>query len=252
MIQPAVLRRFADTFASRGFDARAFLPSYGMAEVCVGLSFGRRFAGFRTDRFGPREFVVCGQAIDGHRLQIRGESGLPLGERHVGRIFAKGPSIMPGYFLKTEESLKVLDDHGWLNTGDLGYWCAGELVVTGRAKDLIIANGRNIWPQDIEWVIEALPRLRRGDACAFSVDSGAGEEVVVLVQGVPAQSPEVESLIGSIRQTVKETAGVDCRIQLVSRQVGLPLTSSGKLSRALAKARFVTGGYADAVGRFHV
>lgn len=246
MIQPDVLRRFAKTFASRGFDARAFLPSYGMAEVCVGLSFTRRFTGFRTDLFGAREFVVCGRAMDGHLLQIRGEYGLPLGERHVGRIFAKGPSVMPGYFLNTEESVKVLDAAGWLDTGDLGYWSDGELVVTGRAKDLIIVNGRNIWPQDIEWAIEALPRLRRGDACAFSVDGGAGEEVVVLVQGVPAQSPEIEELVGSIRQAVKESAGVDCRIHLVSRQVGLPMTSSGKLSRSLAKARFVTGDYGAA------
>jgi len=70
--------------------------------------------------------------------------------------------------------------HGWLDTGDLGYWSEGELVVTGRAKDLIIVNGRNIWPQDIEWAIEALPRLRRGDACAFSLQTVDSEEVVVL------------------------------------------------------------------------
>ncbi len=213
-----------------------------MAEVCVGLSFVHRFEGFRTDRFGQRDFVVCGRAMDGHEIQIRGESGLALAERHIGRIFAKGPSVMPGYFLKTEESLQVLD-HGWLDTGDLGYWSEGELVVTGRAKDLIIINGRNIWPQDIEWAVEALPRLRRGDACAFSVDSGAGEEVVVLVLGFTGEAAEIEALVGTIRQTVKQTAGVDCRIQLVSRQVGLPLTSSGKLSRTLAKTKFVEGGY---------
>ncbi|CAN5904322.1 fatty acyl-AMP ligase [soil metagenome] len=243
MIQPAVLRRFSETFAPCGFDARAFLPSYGMAEVCVGLSLGRRFEGFRTDHFGQREFVVCGHAMDGHQMQIRGESGLPLAERHIGRIFAKGPSVMPGYFLKTEESRQVLD-HGWLDTGDLGYWSDGELVVTGRAKDLIIVNGRNIWPQDIEWAVEALPRLRRGDACAFSVDSGAGEEVVVLVLGYTGDPSEIEALLSSIRQTVRQTAGVDCHVRLVSRQVGLPLTSSGKLSRTIAKATFVGGGYA--------
>ena len=244
MIQPSVLRRFADAFASRGFDTRAFMPSYGMAEVCVGLTFGGRFTGFRTDRLNGREFVACGRPMDGHLVQVRGASGMPLAERHVGRIFAQGPSVMPGYYLKTEESREVLDD-GWLDTDDLGYWCNGELVITGRAKDLMIVNGRNIWPQDIEWAVEALPRLRRGDACAFSLDAvdGSAEEVVVLVQGFPAEPDEIEVLLGNIRQVVKEAAGIDCRIELVSRQIGLPLTSSGKLSRTHAKAQFLNGAF---------
>jgi fatty-acyl-CoA synthase len=243
MIQPSVLRRFAETLASWGFDQRAFLPSYGMAEVCVGFSFGQRFAGFRTERIGAREFVSCGRPMDGHHVQIRGESGVLLGDRHVGRISVQGPSVMPGYFLKTQETRQVLAD-GWLDTGDLGYTINGELVVTGRAKDLIIVNGRNIWPQDIEWAIEALPRMRRGDACAFSIDSGTGECVIVLVKYSSSDAAELEGLKGTIRQTVREMAGVDCRIELLSRKVGLPLTSSGKLSRSLARVKFLAGEYA--------
>ena len=243
MIQPAVLQRFADAFAANGFDSRAFLASYGMAEVCVGLSISDRFTGLRTDRLNEREFVLCGRPMDGHRAQVRGESGMPLAERRVGRIFVNGPSVMPGYFLRTEESRAVLDD-GWLDTGDLGYFCDGELVITGRAKDLIIVNGRNIWPQDIEWAIEALPGLRRGDACAFSVEAGEGEQVVVLVQSFAGEAQVMNELAGSIRQIVKETVGVECRIELISRQGGLPLTSSGKLSRTRAKAEYLAGSYA--------
>jgi fatty-acyl-CoA synthase len=251
MIQTAVLQRFAETFAANGFDPRAFLASYGMAEVCVGLSISDRFTGLRTDRMDEREFVLCGRPMDGHRAQVRGESGMPLAERRVGRIFVNGPSVMPGYFLRTEESLAVLDD-GWLDTGDLGYFCDGELVITGRAKDLIIINGRNIWPQDIEWAIEALPGLRRGDACAFSVEGAnggdGGEEVVVLVQSFAGEAQVMSELAGSIRQIVKETVGVECRIELISRQGGLPLTSSGKLSRTRAKAEFLAGSYATLGG----
>jgi fatty-acyl-CoA synthase len=242
LIQAPVLQRFAETFAPAGFDSRAFLPSYGMAELCVGLSFGRRFGGFKVDRFGTRDFVVCGHALPGHRVEIRDESGAAVSDRRVGRLFVQGPSVMPGYFDEPEATARVLKD-GWLDTGDLGFWSDGEIVVTGRAKDLIIVNGRNIWPQDIEWAIEALPRLRQGDACAFSVESGAGEEVVVIVQSYVGDAEELEALTGSIRQTVKETAGVDCRIELISRKFGLPLTSSGKLSRSRAKARFVAGDY---------
>ena len=242
LIQAPVLQRFADTFATVGFDARAFMPSYGMAELCVGLSFGPRFGGFRIDTVGKRDFVSCGRPMDGHRVEIRNESGAPLPDGQVGRLFVEGPSVMPGYIDEPEATARVLRN-GWLDTGDLGYWSDGEIVVTGRAKDLIIVNGRNIWPQDIEWAIEALPRLRQGDACAFSVESGAGEEVVVLVQSYVGDADELEALTGSIRQTVKETAGVDCRIELISRKFGLPLTSSGKLSRTHAKAKFIAGGY---------
>jgi fatty-acyl-CoA synthase len=242
LIQAPVLQRFADTFAAVGFDARAFMPSYGMAELCVGLSFGPRFGGFRIDTVGKRDFVSCGQPMAGHRVEIRDESGASVQERQIGRLFVEGPSVMPGYIDEPEATARVLKN-GWLDTGDLGYWSDGEIVVTGRAKDLIIVNGRNIWPQDIEWAIEALPRLRQGDACAFSVESGAGEEVVVLVQSYVGDADELEALIGSIRQTVKETAGVDCRIELISRKFGLPLTSSGKLSRTHAKAKFIAGGY---------
>ncbi len=93
---------------------------------------------------------------------------------------------MPGYFQKAEESARVLRD-GWLDTGDLGYWHKGELVITGRAKDLIIVNGRNIWPQDIEWAVEALPQVGRGDACAFSVDGDTAEAIVVIVEAYPSE-----------------------------------------------------------------
>ena len=149
---------------------------------------------------------------------------------------------MPGYFGEAEDSARVLAD-GWLDTGDLGYWCDGELVITGRAKDLIIVNGRNIWPQDIEWAVEALSGLRRGDACAFSTDIEEGEQVVVLVQASAGDADVREALIGNIRQTVRETAGIDCRVELISRRIGLPLTSSGKLSRSRAKAQLLAGAY---------
>ena len=248
MIQLPVLRRFAEAFKAAGFDERAFMPSYGMAEVCVGLSFGAPFGGVKTDTFTDpqtgrsRDFVVCGKVMAGHRVEIRDEAGTPLGERHVGRLFVRGPSVMPGYFQMTEESARVLRD-GWLDTGDLGYWHKGELVITGRAKDLIIVNGRNIWPQDIEWAVEALPQVSRGDACAFSIDDGDVETVVVVVQAYPSEAAEREALVGDIRQAVKEAVGVDGRVVLIKRQPGLPRTSSGKLSRTHAKSKFAAGDY---------
>ena len=245
MIQAAALERFAARFAPAGFDRRAFLASYGMAELCVGLSFGHRFGGVQFDGVGKRRFAVCGAVLPGHRVEIRDRDGIIAGERRIGRLFVHGPSVMPGYFGRPEASAAVLVD-GWLDTGDLGYWRDGELVITGRAKDLIIVNGRNIWPQDIEWAVEALPHLRRGDACAFAVEQDEGGEVVLLVQCHAESEAERAELIGVIREVVKQTAGIDCRIVLMSRRHRLPLTSSGKLSRTRARDNFVAGAYAAA------
>jgi fatty-acyl-CoA synthase len=250
MIQPAVLQRFADSFSRAGFDPRAFLPSYGMAEVCVGLSFVRPFTGLRLDRptdqraGSDRAFVICGRVLSGHRIEIRDPEGAVVGDGRIGRLFVSGPSVMPGYFPPSEDSTDVLRD-GWLDTGDLGYWSGDEIVITGRAKDLIIVNGRNIWPQDIEWSVEALPSLRRGDACAFSVDDGEAEAVVIVVQAPPADGAADGTLEGDIKQKTREAFGVDGRVVLISRRLGLPLTSSGKLSRSATKARFLAGGYAQ-------
>ena len=248
MIQLPVLQRFAEAFSAAGFDERAYMPSYGMAEVCVGLSFGAPFGGVKTDEFTDpqsgqtRAFVVCGRVMADHAVEIRAEDGTPLGERQVGRLFVRGPSVMPGYFQNPGESTRVLND-GWLDTGDLGYSHEGELVITGRAKDLIIVNGRNIWPQDIEWAVEALPQVGRGDACAFSIDEGDTETVVVIVQAYPSEPAERETLLGNIKQVVKEAVGVDGRVALIKRQPGLPRTSSGKLSRTQARSKFVAGDY---------
>jgi fatty-acyl-CoA synthase len=242
MIRPTALHRFADAFACRGFDDRAFMASYGLAEVCVGLSFGHRFGGLTTNRRSAREFVLCGRVLADHRVEIRDDAGRPLGEREIGHLFVHGRSVMRGYFGEEAESNRALAG-GWLDTGDLGYWCGGELVITGRAKDLIIVNGRNIWPQDIEWAVEALSGLRRGDACAFSSDTEEGEQVIVLVQVSAGSADERNILIGNIRQTVRETAGIDCRVELISRRIGLPLTSSGKLSRSRARAQLLAGVY---------
>jgi fatty-acyl-CoA synthase len=251
MIQPSVLQRFAETFEEAGFDRRAFFPSYGMAEVCVGLSFVQPFTGVRIDQLDDaapgqrRDFVVCGRPLPGHDVEIRPAEGLALGQRQVGRLFVRGPSVMPGYFPVTVDGAEVLQG-GWFDTGDLGYWTHDEIVITGRAKDLLIVNGRNIWPQDIEWRIETLPQVRRGDVCVFSVYSGEAESVVIVVQASPVEPFAREALEGDIRQKAKEAFGVDGRVVMISRQLGLPLTSSGKLSRSAAKATYLAGGYATA------
>jgi fatty-acyl-CoA synthase len=265
MVRPDVLDRFARTFEPKGFKRSAFIPSYGMAEVCLAITFCPHDTGVRTDSVDrtalaegqralpasdprdsqrARRFVICGKVLPGHELQVRDEAGKVLADREVGRIFIKGPSVTPGYFGEPEATREVLSADGWLDTGDLGYWLAGEIVVTGRAKDLIIVNGRNVWPQDIEWAIEAQKLVKSGDAAAFSVDTADGERVVVAVVARVSGDEAKAALARDVAGAVREAVAVDCEIVLVPPAVGLPMTSSGKLSRARAKANYQAGQYA--------
>jgi fatty-acyl-CoA synthase len=190
-----------------------------------------------------RRFVVCGKVLPDHQLEVRDETGKVLADREVGRIFVKGPSIMPGYFAEPDATREVLSTDGWLDTGDLGYALAGEIVVTGRAKDLIIINGRNVWPQDIEWAIEAQKVIKNGDSAAFSIDTAEGERVVVAVVARVAGDEAKAALARDVAGAVREAVAVDCDVALVAPAVGLPTTSSGKLSRARAKANYLAGLY---------
>ena len=263
MVQPPVLTRFARSFAPAGFRETAFVPSYGMAETCLAIAFAPARDGLRLDRIlrsglaegiatpAPadaddhvaRVMAICGPALPEHQLEVRDESGAVLPERRVGRVFVRGPSVMPGYFGQLEASAAVLGADGWLDTGDLGYMVGGEIVITGRAKDLIIVNGRNIWPQDLEWAVETLPGLRRGDVAAFAVPDDAGaDEVVVLVQARLSDAAARDALRHAVEGAVREQAAIDCRAVLVPPHA-LPQTSSGKLSRTRARNQYLQGLY---------
>jgi len=164
-----------------------------------------------------------------------------LPELSVGRVFARGPSLMQHYFREPEETARVLSADGWLDTGDLGYFNQGDLVLTGRAKDLIILNGRNIWPQDLEWSVESeIDALRSGDVAAFSTSGESDEAVVVLVQ-CRTKDPEVRlALANDVKALIRARHSVEATVALVGAHA-LPQTSSGKLSRAKAKALYISG-----------
>lgn len=260
MIHPEWLTKFAETLAPAGFDARAFLPCYGMAECSLAVSFAPVGSGFEVDfveadrlaLFGeavsaPAErpgrkrsaFVNCGRPLPGYEVEIRDAAGRPLPDRHCGRIFLRGPSIMSGYFGNPEATREVLSEDGWLNTGDLGYRLNGSFYLTGRAKDLLIISGRNIWPQDIEHLAEQQPELRATDSSAFSVPGGDGQEAAVLVvQCRDTDSSVLASLAQRLRSAVYEELGIECLIDVVPPHT-LPRTSSGKLSRSSARKQFL-------------
>lgn len=260
MVRPGPLLSFVERYAAAGFSPEAFVPSYGMAEATLALTMAPVGAGLRFDTIDvdrmerdgvvkpgtgarSRAFVRCGRVLPAHELQVRGDTGALVPEGHVGKIFVRGPSLMKGYFGEPEASARVLGADGWLDTGDLGYLVEGEIVPTGRAKDLILLNGRNVWPQDLEWSAESeVERLRSGDVAAFSVDRDEGEQLVVLVQ-VRSGDPEVRrTLTDDVAALLRARHGVEARVELVGAHA-LPQTSSGKLSRSKARALFLAGAF---------
>jgi fatty-acyl-CoA synthase len=139
----------------------------------------------------------------------------------------------------------VVTADGWLDTGDMGYLIDGRLVVTGRSKDLIIFNGRNIWPQDLEWAIEHLEGVRSGDVAAFAVtDAEDRERVVVVVECRPSGPAQRRQLRQAVKATVQKVASVECEVVLAPSG-SLTFTTSGKLSRAAAKANYLSGAIKD-------
>ena len=264
IIKIASLNNFSKIFAPHGFRRESFLPSYGMAEAALGLTFSPLGAGPRTevvdiDRLRDeqtaaapaagarmREFVICGKPLPDHEIEIRGEADSVLPDGRVGQIFARGPSLMTGYFGDPEETARVLSPDGWLDTGDLGYMRGGEVVVTGRVKDLIIVNGRNIWPQDIEWSVEThVDGVKEGGVAAFQLidegEDGPEQERVGLVVECRRREPaERDVLRAATSATVRKVCGIEALITLCAPGA-LPRTSSGKLSRSKTRDMFLAG-----------
>src|SRR5262249_32417687 len=154
--------------------------------------------------------AACGRPFPGHDLQIVDTDGVPCRPREVGEIVVRGPSVMRGYDHDAEATKATLKD-GWLHTGDLGYLVDGELFVCGRLKDLIIANGRNYRPVDIEHQASEVRGLRRGRVVAFSVaaDGGDGaERVVVCAEAKRAPEAQRAELATAVATRVREAFGL--------------------------------------------
>ena len=258
MIRPDVMQSFVDIFAEAGFKASSFLPSYGLAEATLAVTVMPPGEGIVVQMVeetllaggGPgerdrpqryRAVVNCGKPVREMEVEIRGDDGSRLSEHEIGRVFCRGTSVMVGYFRDEEATRACLDEDHWLDTGDMGYLSEGYLYVVGRAKDMIIINGKNHWPQDIEWAVEQLPGFKAGDIAAFSITTPGGEETpAVLVQCRTSDADERGRLRDRIRERVRAITGINCVIELVPPR-SLPRTSSGKLSRAKARNLYLSG-----------
>ncbi|MBI2373976.1 MAG: fatty acyl-AMP ligase [Deltaproteobacteria bacterium] len=263
-INPETLRGFIEGFSAAKLRREAVMPCYGMAEATLAMSFDRYsepFSTFKVDREvfeheqravaaeGERpslEFVGCGWPFRGHELSILADDGRVLPDNAVGEIAFRGPSVTGGYFKNDEATTRsfdvvargATDSEGWLRTGDLGFMTNGQVFVTGRAKDLIILNGRNYAPQAIEWEVEQVDGIRKGNVVAFARRGRDTEELVVVAE---TRESHKDALGKRVAAHVKSSLGLVVSEVVMLGPGGLPKTSSGKLQRKKTKDDFVLG-----------
>ncbi len=252
-INARLLVAFANVVKDMGFNPKAFVACYGMAECGLAVSFAPLGGGLKVDQVDKAlittlgravptdneqdslELVDCGRLLPSYQYRITDGAGQQQPDRQCGHIQVKGPSVMRGYFNDPEATRLVLSADGWLDTGDIGYCVEGHLYVTARSKDVIIVHGRNIWPQDLEQLAESCPGVRHGDTTAFEVTRPDSDPLVVIVVETKRPDPELRKTISA---KVSSSFGVSCHVELVPPKT-LPKTSSGKLSRATARLGFL-------------
>ncbi len=262
-IRPEPLGRFAEVLEPSGFHPNAFLACYGMAECSLAVTFSALDQGLGVDivdsehlsynhvaipersslsqRSSQRcnTYVDCGVPLPDFQIDIRDDHNKQLPERSLGTVFVRGPSVMSGYFGDAEATRDTLSADGWLNTGDLGYRIGDRLVITGRQKDLIIVNGRNVWPQDLEYLAEQQSEVRTGDAIAFAAPDLDGKDTAILMVQCRETDPTKRAdLVARLRRLVRVEIGVECSVELAPLHT-LPRTSSGKLSRSRARSNYM-------------
>jgi FkbH-like protein len=278
-VRAATLARFAEAFASCGFDAAAFHPCYGLAEATLVVSAGRAGTGSppvcrldaaaleegRVEPVSPispeenrrtRTLVSCGRALlDVAVVEPESSPGVPgisCPPGRIGEIWVAGACIAAGYWERPEETAAAFGARlaggtgPYLRTGDLGFVQDGELFVTGRLKDLVILRGRNHYPQDLERTAEAShPELRPGGGAAFSIEDGGEERLVLVLERTRKGQAPVEEAAAAVRRALAAEHGVTPFDVVLIRPETLPRTTSGKVRRRACRDAYVSGGLAE-------
>jgi amino acid adenylation domain-containing protein len=256
-VREDTMSAFIERHAPAGFQARAVLACYGLAEATLYVAGARRDGGMVVQRFDAEALarrhvaadgqgvalVGCGGVARGHALRIADpETGEPLGPDAIGEIWAAGPSIAAGYWGRPEASDQAFverDGRRWLRTGDLGFCSEGQLMVSGRLKDMVIVRGHNIYPQDVERAVETeVEAVRKGRVAAFAVQVGGQEGVGVAAEvsyGLQKLVP-VQALVDGIGSAVAAQCGQSPAVVVLLNPGALPKTSSGKLQRQACRA----------------
>lgn len=261
-ISLALSEEFLDRLAPVGLARSTIFPVYGLAEATLAVTFpaageiiqGIRLAreasglGDRVQETGGEEAMVtvgCGRPLPGVEVRITGADGGGLPEDHVGRVWIRGDNVTEGYLDDPAATAAALQGEGWLDTGDLGFMRDGALHITGRLKDLVIVNGQNLYPHDLE---ESLQSALGVDALRVAVAAvqraGAAEEAAVFMvhRGDPASFADTAV---AARQHLSDVYGIGVDLVVPVQQI--PRTTSGKVQRARLAADLLAGDFDEAL-----
>ena len=259
-VRAETLERFATRFAPYGFRRDALLPVYGLAEATLAVSVPKLGTGYKVDRIGRAafetggqaqpattddtaalEFVNAGKPVPGVQVRIVDADGQNLSERKEGRLWFRGESATSGYFHNPTATKELMRDGDWLDSGDLAYWADGEIYVTGRAKDIIIKAGRNLYPHEVEEIAGRVQGVRTGCVVAFGAnDARTGSERLVV-------TAEVRDMAGAkrieeeISHGIADALGMPPDLVVLLPPQSIPKTSSGKLRRRETQRLFTEG-----------
>lgn len=260
-VSAQTINRFHGRFAAHGFRIHAMKPVYGLAEVSLGLAFPptdgppqvdhiSREALMRrgqavpvdTDADAALHIVAAGRPLPGYEIRIVDDVGYEAAERREGRLEFRGPSTTQGYF-RNPEATKNLFNGDWLDSGDMGYMADGTVYLTGRAKDMVIRAGRNIYPQELEEALNDVPGLRRGCSAVFgSPDPLNGtERLVVLCETRETDSDKLEALRSRVNDIVVDLLGMPADDIVLAPPGSVLKTSSGKIRRGASRERYEQG-----------
>jgi fatty-acyl-CoA synthase len=258
-VRPETVERFSKKFARCGFRREALLPVYGLAEASLGLTAPEVGAGAHVDRIerlrfqsdgralaatgqdDALEFVSVGHPLPGMELRIADERGGRAPERTEGRVWFRGPSATVGYHKNPAATRELMRADGWRDSGDLGYIANGELYLTGRAKDLIIKGGRNLYPQEIEEIASRVPGVRAGCVVAFGVPDRANGTERLAVVAEARHAGHASRIAGEITALISDAIGLPPDIVEILPVHAIPKTSSGKLRRSETRRLYLAG-----------
>jgi 1-acyl-sn-glycerol-3-phosphate acyltransferase len=259
-VRGETIERFAVRFGPYGFRREALVPVYGLAEASLGVSAREIGSGCKVDRIqreafeaesraiacapddpAALEFVSAGRPLPDVEVRIVADEGRDAGERVEGRLWFRGPSATSGYYRNAEATRALMREGGWLDSGDRAYWADGEIYITGRAKDVIIKAGRNLYPHEIEDVAGRVAGVRTGCVVAFGApDERSGTERLVVVAEVRHRS-DAKRIAAEISRAVDEAMGLPADVVELLAPQSIPKTSSGKLRRSETRRLYLEG-----------
>ncbi|MBT3219859.1 MAG: fatty acyl-AMP ligase [Proteobacteria bacterium] len=263
-IQADTMRAFLEKFHEHcGLSRNTIIPAYGMAEATLAMAMDPTDKEFSTNIVDAGTFqndgiavapiegkvyaehVSCGPLLPGHTMKTVDDNGNRLPEGVEGELCFGGPSVTPGYFRNVEATKKAFRD-GWLHTGDLGYIKDDEVYVTGRIKDLIILNGRNVHPQSVEWEAAEVDGVRKGNVVAFAVPGRNSEQLVVALE---SRLNDREALAKAVKTHIQKEMSLVIQDVVCLKPGSLPKTSSGKLQRHQSRQQYIDGALGTGVVR---